>query len=134
MVVVKRRVIPVIPAVAPQPAKPGPVRRVQAKSPDMLRDALRAALPPKEAGERNTDGSSFQDTIKRYKAKVRNPMTAIRANCVECSGGSLKEVAECTVKKCALYPFRMGVNPLHKRTKARLEGGAEDDSDSEGGE
>ncbi len=134
MVVVKRRVIPIAPAAVPQQAKPGPVRRSKPGGVEAIRDALRAALPPKEAGERNTDGSSFQDTIKRYKAKVRNPMTAIRANCVECSGGSLKEVAECTVKKCALYPFRMGVNPLHKRTKARLEGGAEDDSDSEGGE
>ena len=135
MVVVRRRVIPIAVS-APTPtaqAKPGPVRRSKPGGVEAIRDALRAALPPKEAGERNTDGSTFLDTIKRYKAKVRNPMTAIRANCVECSGGSLKEVAECTVVKCALHPFRMGVNPLHKRTKQRLEGEAEDTQDEDTG-
>lgn len=136
MVVVKRRVIPIAPAAAPQPARPGPVRRVPVKNPDSLRDALRAALPPRDKWERITDGTSPTDTIKRYHDKIRNPMTAIRAKCVDCCCGQLKEVALCPSTKCALYPFRMGVNPLHKRTKARLEGGAGDDNDndSEGGE
>lgn len=129
MVVVKRRVIPISPKPSQEIVR-GPVRRAGAQGVDALRAALRGALPPKEVGEKNTDGFSFQDTIKRYKAKIRNPMTAIRANCVECSGGSLKEVAECRVVKCALHPFRMGVNPLHKRRKDRLQGEV-DGSDGE---
>jgi hypothetical protein len=38
-------------------------------------------------------------------------LRAIRAKCLDCSGGSHTEVADCLVKTCALYPFRMGRNP-----------------------
>jgi len=38
-------------------------------------------------------------------------LKAIRAKCLDCSGGSHAEVADCLVKSCALYPFRMGKNP-----------------------
>lgn len=67
-------------------------------------------------------GSEALATIARYNAKIKNPKTAIRAKCVECSGGSLKEVQECPVRQCALWPFRMGENPFHKKTAARLAG------------
>lgn len=73
-----------------------------------------------EDGELTGDGA--RTIIERYKAKVKNPLTAIRAKCVECSGGYLKEVANCTIPKCALYPFRMGINPFNKRTRERLIG------------
>ncbi len=39
------------------------------------------------------------------------PLKAIRKNCIDCSGGSLKEVGECAVADCALFPFRFGRNP-----------------------
>jgi hypothetical protein len=38
-------------------------------------------------------------------------LRAIRAKCLDCSGGSHAEIADCLVKTCALYPFRMGRNP-----------------------
>src|SRR5262249_46684144 len=38
-------------------------------------------------------------------------LKAIRAKCLDCSGGSHAEIADCLVKSCALYPFRMGKNP-----------------------
>jgi hypothetical protein len=38
-------------------------------------------------------------------------LKAIRTKCLDCSGGSPSEVADCLVKTCALYPFRMGRNP-----------------------
>lgn len=38
-------------------------------------------------------------------------LKAIRAKCLDCSGGSHAEVADCLVKSRALYPFRMGKNP-----------------------
>ena len=44
-----------------------------------------------------------------------NPMRAIREKCLDCSCQQPMEVKECTVKTCALYPFRMGVNPYRAK-------------------
>lgn len=33
-------------------------------------------------------------------------LVAIRAHCLECSGGSKKEVERCCVKSCKLRPYR----------------------------
>jgi hypothetical protein len=38
-------------------------------------------------------------------------LKAICTKCLDCFGGSAAEVADCLVKNCALYPFRMGKNP-----------------------
>lgn len=43
--------------------------------------------------------------------KKTTPMRAIRAKCVDCSGGSTLEVKECPVKDCSLFIFRLGKNP-----------------------
>ena len=43
--------------------------------------------------------------------KIVSPLKAIRAKCIDCSGGQLKEVKECIITDCPLYPFRMGTNP-----------------------
>lgn len=42
------------------------------------------------------------------------PIKSIRAHCLECSGQSPKEVKECTITNCALYPYRLGKNPNRK--------------------
>jgi hypothetical protein len=44
----------------------------------------------------------------------------IRERCLNCSGWSWKEVAECKLTDCQLYPFRTGVGKQDskKRTKA----------------
>lgn len=39
------------------------------------------------------------------------PIKAIRAKCIECSCGSKQDVRLCPIKKCALYPYRMGHRP-----------------------
>lgn len=39
------------------------------------------------------------------------PIKAIRAKCLDCCCGQIAEVRLCTVKKCALYPYRMGHRP-----------------------
>jgi hypothetical protein len=44
-----------------------------------------------------------------------NPIKAIRAKCLDCSGGNAAEVRECRIEDCALHPFRMGSNPFRKR-------------------
>lgn len=43
------------------------------------------------------------------------PMKAIRKKCLECSAGSVKEVKNCPVKKCALYEYRFGHRPVLSR-------------------
>lgn len=42
------------------------------------------------------------------------PLKAIRKKCVDCSGYSVKEVRECVMPDCSLYPYRMGNNPSRK--------------------
>lgn len=38
----------------------------------------------------------------------RSPLKAIRAKCLDCSGGQVKEVRLCPIATCPLYSFRMG--------------------------
>jgi len=42
------------------------------------------------------------------------PLKAIRKKCLDCSGYSKKEVRECPIIDCPLYPYRMGKNPARK--------------------
>ena len=42
---------------------------------------------------------------------VISPIKSIRIKCLECSGGQSKEVKDCVISDCSLYPFRMGKNP-----------------------
>jgi hypothetical protein len=44
-----------------------------------------------------------------------NPMRAIREKCLDCTCQQPIEVKECTVKMCALWPFRMGTNPYRSK-------------------
>jgi hypothetical protein len=46
--------------------------------------------------------------------KRLTPMRAIRANCLECSGGNQAEVRSCVISTCPLFPYRMGKNPYRK--------------------
>jgi hypothetical protein len=82
------------------------------------------------------ESSQWVKVIKRYKSRVRNRTTAIRAHCIECSGGSIKEVTECRITTCALHPFRLGKDPFREaRAAARSAGGevldAEDAEDED---
>ena len=42
------------------------------------------------------------------------PLKAIRARCLNCSGGSAKEVRSCTFTECPLYEYRSGHRPTEK--------------------
>lgn len=111
----------------PLAGTPGKPRVVAKISVDELRKKLSAAsggvIPA-------TLGYSNNEVVKKYAAKIHNRSSAIRAKCIECSNGSLIEVAECTIEKCALHPFRMGKDPFNKKTRAALEGPHEE---AEGG-
>lgn len=54
---------------------------------------------------------------------VKSPMSAIRAKCLECSGGSSNEVRICPVTECSLWRYRMGKRPetLEKRRPELLD-------------
>ena len=47
--------------------------------------------------------------------KITSPLKAIRCFCVECMGGQVLEVKDCTAPNCPLYAFRMGKNPYRSR-------------------
>lgn len=55
-----------------------------------------------------TETSIKQKSVDR----VKGPLTAIRAYCIDCMGGSTTMVRDCTDNRCAHWPFRMGNNPF----------------------
>lgn len=87
--------------------------------------------PPETVGENMPDGTYVSEeedksqVVLKYLGKVRNPMTAIRAFCVQCCGGYLGEISKCQNGRenakpgepwCPLHEFRNGDNPYHRRT------------------
>lgn len=46
--------------------------------------------------------------------KILTPLRSIRAKCIDCSAGSMKEVRECVMLDCPLYPYRLGKSPNRK--------------------
>jgi len=57
---------------------------------------------------------------KKYPAlsskSARRPLAAIRLFCLECLGGSVHEVRNCTSSDCSLYAFRMGKRPVQSES------------------
>ena len=55
----------------------------------------------------------------------KTPVKAIRAKCLDCCCNQYGEVLNCTVIKCALYPYRLGKRPneetLDTLKKAKVE-------------
>ena len=47
--------------------------------------------------------------------RQKNPVKAIRENCLDCCGGSKGEVRKCVSTDCPLWPFRMARNPFRKK-------------------
>jgi len=50
-----------------------------------------------------------------YRNRVKSPLTAIRAYCVLCAGGSPKAATQCSCITCPLWLFRTGRNPYSRR-------------------
>ena len=47
--------------------------------------------------------------------EIKSPLKAIRAFCIDCMGGQVREVKLCPSQICPLHAFRMGKNPYRKR-------------------
>ena len=58
-------------------------------------------------------GSFFETKQLRVLGHPETPLRAIRAKCVDCSGGSMAEARKCTAVSCPLWPMRMGSNPFY---------------------
>jgi hypothetical protein len=53
--------------------------------------------------------------ILSQKFRAQNPLKAIREKCLDCSCGNAAEVRKCVAVDCALWPYRMGMNPFRKK-------------------
>jgi len=53
--------------------------------------------------------------IAQSLTRVRSPLTAIRAFCIQCMGGYVNMIPDCTAPKCPLFAYRMGKNQNAKR-------------------
>ena len=47
----------------------------------------------------------------KYQNLYETPVKAIRKKCIDCCNEQYKEIRNCTVINCALYPYRMGRRP-----------------------
>ena len=59
--------------------------------------------------------------VSKYRARIKNPATGMRAFCVSCMGGQVNEVRLCEAVNCPLWPFRFGNNPLAGRVMPPVE-------------
>lgn len=57
--------------------------------------------------------------------KIYTPIKAIRKYCLECSAESVKEVRECHLNNCTLWPYRMGRRPKKIVDENEIEEGDE---------
>lgn len=56
-----------------------------------------------------------EDETESDKEEIKSPLKAIRAFCIDCMGGQVREVKLCPSQICPLHAFRMGKNPYRKR-------------------
>lgn len=60
-----------------------------------------------------------------------SPMKAIRAKCLDCSGGQISEARKCTAISCPLWAFRMSKNPFYNKLKDLADADEGDDQEAE---
>ncbi|MHC4622135.1 MAG: hypothetical protein ACYTEQ_30730 [Planctomycetota bacterium] len=53
--------------------------------------------------------------------KLLTPLKAIRAKCLDCCCKQVKEIRECPIVDCALWPYRMGRRPSADTVRAHEE-------------
>jgi hypothetical protein len=75
------------------PAVPNAGKRKRRKMPKEVKEGLLRIFP-----------ESLHSAVNR--AAEGNMRAAVKLKCVDCSGGSKKEVALCTLRECALWMFR----------------------------
>lgn len=94
------------------PAKVCPLWRFRLGRRPTAEDKAAVADMPIYPFERPTAGGE-------YHKNGGTALKAIRRKCCDCSGGSLIGASGCTVRECALHPFRTGRNPNIRLSKER---------------
>ena len=61
------------------------------------------------------DTIKTEEEFNKEVSENTNVLRAIKLKCLDCSSYNTNEIKECPVKKCPLYPFRLGKNPFRKR-------------------
>ena len=67
--------------------------------------------------QKSEEAKCLERSVGEANSRVKNPITAIRAKCIDCTGGSLKTVKECEITDCHLYPYRFGKSPYRGKPK-----------------
>jgi hypothetical protein len=75
-------------------------------------------LPPSGQNGQPSRTTTILTPSGTREADISTPMRAIRAKCLDCSGGHTQEVAHCPIADCPLYPYRLGKSPF--RAKRQL--------------
>lgn len=86
--------------------------------PETVMRRLKAGKTP--AG-RKCAGQCVMELQVAWTAPRMPLLKAVHKHCLECSGGSWKEVAECPITHCLLFEFRFGARP--ETVKRRLKEG-----------
>lgn len=63
------------------------------------------------------NAAAAERRIRNAKFRAHNPVTSIRAKCIDCAGGELATVRACIFTDCALYPYRFGSAPYRGKPK-----------------
>jgi len=82
----------------------------------------RVEAPPSTFIERRPDGETFgklpsEISPAEFEAAGHHRMPllkVIRAKCADCSCYQPSEIRKCTATGCALWPYRLGFNPLRR--------------------
>lgn len=61
--------------------------------------------------EDGADDENFNPLEGFEGEEITSPVKAIREKCKECSCYATSEIRHCVIKKCSLFPFRMGKSP-----------------------
>jgi hypothetical protein len=74
-----------------------------------------AAAEPGADAQENLEPANVPDSTDVVDAASTTgrmtPLQAVRAKCLDCSGGSRQEVRLCPITRCPLWPYRFGKRP-----------------------
>ena len=80
---------------------------------DQSRYVARSHIEADNGNKAGVDPRNIRTNDLLALGHPKSPIKAIRAHCVDCCGGSTSEARKCTVFRCPLWAFRMGVNVFH---------------------
>ncbi len=63
------------------------------------------------------DPREIPQVVLRQLGGPQSPIDAIRAKCIDCSGGSWAAARKCVSFTSSLWPLRMGVNLFHAKAR-----------------